>query len=190
MNASMRRGSPRRMALAATAAAALLSLGLAGCGGSGDHRAVVLPPGGVAVGNVVCSSSAEPPTNAVAQGQAINLRFTLTDVNIHLPISAPISFDVVGGTVLNPPTSTDANGVALVTFLASDPTLSGSSRPTRAWTATSASRSTSPRARCAPRSSTASATRSRPPTRAAPPRATSSGSSCAASSTTSRASTR
>lgn len=128
MNASMFGAGLSRRAAFAAISAGLLTLGLAGCGGSSDNRTVVLPPGGVAVGNVLCTGTAEPPTSVIAHGQTMNIRFTLTDANIHLPISAPVAFDVVGGSLLNSPTQTDANGVVVVTFAANDPTFVGAGR--------------------------------------------------------------
>ena len=115
--------------LAATIGLGLLATTFGCGGGSSDNRDVILPPGGVAIGNLTCTATAEPPTNSVAHGQAITIRFTLTDANIHLVgANLPISFDVVGGSLLDPPTHTDVNGVALVTFVASDPTFVGAGR--------------------------------------------------------------
>lgn len=129
MSASIPGSRVFRRGFLAVAAAGLLAA-LVGCSGSGnDANDVVFPPGGVAIGNLTCTGTAEPPTNSVVHGQAISIRFTLTDANIALAgANLPISFDVVGGILLNPPTQTDANGVAVVTFVAADPTFVGAAR--------------------------------------------------------------
>ena len=131
MSASISRGTGLSCrVLAATFGIALLAGALLGCGGgSSDNRDVILPPGGVPIGNLTCTSNSEPPTNSVVHGQALIIRFTLTDANIALAgANMPISFDVIGGSLLDPPTRTDVNGVAVVTFLANDPTFVGAGR--------------------------------------------------------------
>lgn len=120
--------SLRRGVLAGLVGMSLLAT-LLGCGGSSNNTNVVLPPGGVAIGNLTCTGTAEPPTNSVVHGQAIIVRFTLTDANVALEgANLPVSFDVIGGSLLDPPTHTDATGLIIVTFVADDPTFVGAGR--------------------------------------------------------------
>ncbi len=107
----------------------LMAGALTGCGGSGNNTNVPVPAGGVAIGNIVCASSMEPSTNAIAHGQAVQVRYVLSDVNTQLVgANLPVAFDVVGGALLDPPTSTDAAGVVVVTFVANDPGFVGAGR--------------------------------------------------------------
>jgi hypothetical protein len=119
MSARTRSAALRHIALA-VAGATLLTLTLLGCGGSGNSAVVPLPPGGVAIGNLVCSNDLAQQT-VVAHGQQLVIEFTLVDVNTAVPGRLlPVSFDVVGGTLLTPPTMTDGAGHVVVTFIATD----------------------------------------------------------------------
>jgi hypothetical protein len=119
----------RPTVLAALFASAALLAGLAGCGGSGSGTHVPLPPGGVAIGNLVCvNTTVVPATNALAQGGSLTITFHLVDVNSAVPgAGLPVSFDVIGGSVGNPPTHTDATGAVTVVYTAS-PTYLGNGR--------------------------------------------------------------
>jgi len=127
MSARTRSAALRLIALAA-AGATLLTLSLVGCGGSGNSTTVPLPPGGVAIGNLVCSNNL-PQQTVIAHGQQLVIEFTLTDVNTAVPGRLlPVSFDVVGGTLLTPPTATDGAGHVVVTFIATDFSFVGAAR--------------------------------------------------------------
>jgi hypothetical protein len=96
-----------------------------GCGSSGNDDDVLLPGGGVAIGNLVCSVFQLPAGNAVVQGGTLEIQFTLTDVNYRLPgADLPISFEVGGGSLPDPPDRTNASGQATVVFVA-DPDFMG-----------------------------------------------------------------
>jgi hypothetical protein len=98
----------------------VLATGLAGCGGSSDGRGIPVPPGGVAIGNLVCiDTTMVPPFVIVLQGAQRTITFRLVDVNTAVPgAGIPVAFDVVGGALADPPLVTDAAGFVTVIFTA------------------------------------------------------------------------
>jgi hypothetical protein len=106
-------------------AAMTLALGLLagslGCGGSSNNETVVLPPGGEAIGELVCAIASSVPGDVVVQGTVIEVTFRLTDVNQRLVGQyLSVSFEAQGGHVPDPPDVTDENGEVTV-FLVTDP---------------------------------------------------------------------
>lgn len=121
MTPSVRGGIPRKLPIAsALVLSGLLVASLSGCGGSSDGRGIPVPPGGVAIGNLVCiDTTMVPPLVVVLQGTQRTITFHLVDVNTAVPgAGIPVAFDVVGGALADPPLTTDAAGFVTVIFTA------------------------------------------------------------------------
>ncbi|MEM7248508.1 MAG: Ig-like domain-containing protein [Acidobacteriota bacterium] len=100
----------------------LLGLSLLGCGGSSNPNHILIPPTTDDPGNnLIATVSASPAQDWILQNGRADITFTLTDVNQALPgANLPVSFEVGGGRVPDPPTMTDANGQVTVTFIADE----------------------------------------------------------------------
>lgn len=116
--AGLRRDGRRARFTTVAALAASLILGSLGCGGSGNNEEIVLPPGGIAIGEIICNITSSIPGDTVVQGEVVTVTFRLTDANQRLVGEfLPISFETMGGHVPNPPDVTDEEGSATVTFV-------------------------------------------------------------------------
>lgn len=106
-----------RLAVVLTLAGALVA-GALGCGGSSNNSTVVLPPGGFPIGELQCQIVSLIPGDTVVQGEVLHLSFRLTDENQRL-VGAflPVSFEVQGGFIPNPPDVTDADGRVSILFV-------------------------------------------------------------------------
>ena len=109
----------RRVGLvAALALSAGLIAGSLGCGGSSNDDTIVLPPGGVAIGELICSIASSVPGDVVVQGEVITVTFRITDVNQRLVGQfLPVSWEIQGGFLPDAPTETDENGEVTVQFV-------------------------------------------------------------------------
>jgi hypothetical protein len=98
--------------------AGLLVVAALGCGGSSNDQRVVLPPGGVPVGELLCRLASVRPGDAVVQGDLVVVTFRIEDANGDSVPGAflPVSYEVLGGAIDDPPDMTDANGEATVSF--------------------------------------------------------------------------
>jgi len=105
--------------MAALALSAGLIAGSLGCGGSSNGSdGIILPPGGVAIGELICSIASSVPGDVVVQGEVITVTFRITDVNQRLVGQfLPVSWEIQGGYLPDPPTETDENGEVTVLFV-------------------------------------------------------------------------
>ena len=119
MHVATLRNDARRPRFAAVAALASgLVLGSLGCGGSGNNEQVILPPGGIAIGEILCNITSSIPGDTLIQGEVVTVTFSLRDANQRVVGQfLPISFEVMGGWVPNPPDLTDENGSVTVDFV-------------------------------------------------------------------------